>query len=158
MMSRIVVCALALAAATLSMAEEKASPASGNWKLNLEKSDFGPFPAPESIVQKVEDRAEDIKVEQVSMVNGEEQRFSFVSVKGGKENVHSLNGMEFHSKIWDEEAGGTREETLLTLPDGTKVDIKAKTTFSEDGKTKTQKLDFSSAMGEASQTLVYDKQ
>jgi hypothetical protein len=129
----------------------------GNWKLSGAKSDFGPFPAPSAITQKITHAEPNLKVEVKVSSDMGDMEFTANYTTDGKESTYpGLGGSEAKSTAkWD-------GETLLMETKGafgdTPYSMKDKWSVSEGGKVLTIVRHFSSAMGEADQKLVFDKQ
>jgi hypothetical protein len=129
----------------------------GSWKLNASKSDFGQFPAPSSMTQKITHADPKLTVE-VKMAN-DRGEFEFTSsyTTDGKESVNQgFGGSETKSVAkWD-------GEVLLVDSKGAFGDneytMKDKWTLTEEGKILTILRHFSSGMGEVDQRMVFDKQ
>ncbi len=129
----------------------------GTWKLNPAKSDFGQFPAPGSMTQKVTQTEPKLAV-QVKM-SGDQGEFEFSTnyTTDGKESTNpGFGGAETKSTAkWD-------GETLLIETKGAMGDnaftMKDKWTLSEGGKVLIIQRHFSSQMGEVDQKMVLDKQ
>ncbi len=128
----------------------------GNWKLNVDKSDFGQFPPPASLTQQIthEDPAMKLTVK-MSTDNGDFD-FEMVISTDGKETTNTIGESEMKSVAkWD-------GDTLVVKTKGTfgdnEVTIDDKYTLSGDGKTLTQVRHFASAQGELDQKLIFEKQ
>jgi hypothetical protein len=129
---------------------------SGDWKMNVSKSDFGPFPAPISFTEKIthQDPALKILVKQTSERGERESEMNYST--DGKETTNEIRGnaMKCTAK-W--------EGDVLTLEvkgsfNGSDFTIEERLSLSAEGKTLTVKRHMSSAMGEADQTMVLEKQ
>jgi hypothetical protein len=146
---------LALIAVSAGMA---ATPdLTGDWKLNSAKSDFGQFPAPSSMTQKVTHAEPKVTVE-IKMASdmGEFALNNTYSTDGKETTNQGFGGSEAKSVAkWD-------GETLLIDTKGTFGDtaytMKDKWTLSEGGKVLTIVRKYSSAMGDIDQKIVLDKQ
>ncbi|SPE31082.1 conserved exported hypothetical protein [Candidatus Sulfopaludibacter sp. SbA3] len=146
---------LALIAASVSFAA--APDFTGTWKLNPAKSDFGPFPAPSSMTQKVSHAEPKLAVE-VKMA-GDQGEFEFKQsyTTDGKECVNQgFGGSESKSVLkWD-------SDTLVIDTKGAFGDnaytMKDKWSLSEGGKVLTILRHFSGGMGDTDQRIVFDKQ
>jgi hypothetical protein len=128
----------------------------GTWKLNVSKSDFGPFPAPISSTWKVthEDPALKIEISQTSAQGEFSAELSYTT--DGKESTNTMRGAPVKSIVkWDQDA--LTLDSKFTMG-GNDIEIKDRWTVSEDGKALTVKRRFSSSQGELDQTVVYEKQ
>jgi len=146
---------LAILAASIGFA---ASPdLTGNWKLNASKSDFGQFPAPTAMTQKVSHAEPKLTVETKMTTDQGEMAFTSNYTTDGKETTNQgFGGSEVKSTAkWD---GGT----LVIDSKGSFGDnpytMKDKWGLSEDGKVLTITRRFSSGMGDIDQKMVFEKQ
>ena len=144
------VCSLALA-----LAQSKPN-FSGNWKLNNSKSDFGPMPAPQSITSRIDHKEPNLKIATTWVGDQGERTFEFGYTTDGKETTNSFGNAEIKSKAtWE---GSTLLIASKGSTDSGEFTIKDKMSLSEDGKTFTLVRAFAGPMGEATQTLVHEKQ
>jgi hypothetical protein len=147
--------AFALLAASAAFAA--APDLGGSWKLNGSKSDFGQFPAPSSLTQKITHAEPNLKVETKMSSDMGDMEFSANYTTDGKETTNQgFGGSEAKCTAkWD-------GETLLMETKGafgdTAFTMKDKWNLSEGGKVLTVLRHFSSAMGDADQKLVFEKQ
>ncbi len=149
-------CALALALALVVVPALAKPNFSGDWKVNVSKSEFGPMPPPTSMTGKV--THEEPKLKLVAKQSGERGDFEYEMnySTDGKETTNELRGNTMKSVAkWDGEelvinTKGTFGDNEITILD--------RMSLSTDGKTLTLKRHFSSAMGEADQTLILEKQ
>ena len=141
----------------LGAADKKAFNGTGTWKLNVDKSDFGPMPPTKSQVMTIKESEGKIIVD--NNVEGEMGQMEMHMVlEKGKESVNEVMGMEFHTTL-TEVAEGQQEETWAELPNGGgKFEIKSISKISDDGKVLTQDVNMKSPMGEGTQKLIFDKQ
>ncbi len=156
---RLGICAMVaiLAAAFSAPAAEKAYDGTGTWKLNIEKSDFGPMPAPKSQVMTVKESGDKVEIDSKSESDMGPMDMH-MSLTKGKDSVNEVMGMEFHTLIKDTPEGRS-DESWAELPGGAgKFEYKAQSKLSSDGKVITQDVWMKSPMGEANQKLVFDKQ
>jgi len=129
----------------------------GNWKLNATKSDFGQFPAPSAMTQKISHAEPKLTVE-INMTS-DMGEFAFTSnyTTDGKECTNQgFGGSEAKSTAkWD-------GDTLVIDTKGSFGDnpytMKDKWSLSEDGKVLTILRRFSSSMGDVDQKIILDKQ
>jgi len=150
---RLVTLALIAASAALAAAPDF----SGTWKLDSAKSDFGQFPAPASMTQKVTHAEPKLAVETKMASDQGDMEFKSTYTTDGKEAVNTgFGGAENKSTLkWD-------GETLLIETKGAFGDapftMKDKWVLSEGGKVLTIQRHFSSGMGEMDQRMVFTKQ
>jgi hypothetical protein len=146
------------AALCLSAADEKkAYDGTGTWKLNVDKSDFGPMPPTKSEVMIVKETATEVDIE-TKVESDMGPMDMHMKLTKGKESVNEVMGMEFHTKLTDTPEG-RMDESWADLPNGGgKFEYKALSKLSGDGKVLTQEVAMKSPMGDANQKLVFDKQ
>ncbi len=128
----------------------------GDWKLNLSKSDLGQMPPPSSMTQKVthEDPKLKVAVKQSSDMGDFDWEANYTT--DGKECVNTIRDNEAKSVVkWEGEALTFDTKGKFGDNDFT---MKDKWTLSADGKVLTVERHFSSAMGEGDQKLVFEKQ
>lgn len=130
---------------------------SGDWKLNTSKSDFGQFPAPSTMTQKMSHAEPKLTVEvKMANDNGEFEFKSNYTTDGKECTNQGFGGSEAKSVLkWDGE--NLVVETKGTFGDNAYT-MKDKWTLSGDGKVLTILRHFSSGMGEMDQKLILDKQ
>ena len=150
---------LVLAAAIWASAadDKKAFDGSGTWKLNVDKSDFGPMPPTKSQVMTVKENGDKVEVDQ-KVESDMGPMDTHMSLTKGKDSVNEIMGMEFHTLLTDTPEG-QKNESWAELPNGAgKFEMKALSKLSDDGKVLTQEIWMKSPMGEANQKLVFEKQ
>jgi hypothetical protein len=154
---RAAVTILAVALCASAADEKKAFNATGTWKLNVDKSDFGPMPPSKSQVMTIKESGD--KVETDIKAESDMGVMDFhMSVTKGKDSVNDVMGMEFHTMLTDVPEG-QQNESWAELPNGGgKFEQKMVSKLSEDGKVLTEEVWMKSPMGEANQKLVFDKQ
>ena len=141
--------------AALSFAQSQTD-FSGNWKLNLGKSEYGMLPPPESRSDKIEQTKEGIS-DSVSAVN-QQGKMDYVIkfTTDGKENAVTAGGRNVKiTAVWD---GPALVVTQKLDFQGQEVVAKAKWTLSDDKSTLTQTVHLTSPMGEMDQKVVFEKQ
>lgn len=128
----------------------------GDWKLNATKSDFGQFPAPSSMSQKITHEDPSLKIAvKMSTDNGDfdwEANYK----TDGTETVNQFGPNESKSKsVWE-------ADTLVIDTKGQFGDnefkMQDKWELSPDGKTITIRRHWSSSQGEMDQKIVLEKQ
>lgn len=128
----------------------------GDWKMNAAKSEFGQFPAPSSMTQKITHEDPALKVAtKMATDNGDfDMEASYTT--DGKESTNQFGPNQMKSVLkWDgdiltAETKGRFGDNDFTLTD--------KWELSADGKTLTIRRHWASAMGEMDQKIVLDKQ
>ena len=129
---------------------------SGDWKLNISKSDFGQMPAPNSMTQKVSHEDPKLKVAVKSSSERGDFEYEMNYTTDGKECTNEIRGNPMKSTLkWDGDA--LVIESTGRFGDN-EFKMRGKWTLSADGKTLTLESHFSSAMGEGDQKQVLEKQ
>jgi hypothetical protein len=151
----------ALAGASFAQQETNYS---GTWKLNVDKSDFGPVPGPSSETQVIEQSGETIKVKVHAQTEQGKTEFLMTLLTDGKEVAIPADDplahpapeatLEAMTASWDGAVLVVNEK--LTYG-GDPVSGVARYTLSPDGKVLTVHSDYTSQMGDASRTFVFDK-
>ncbi len=159
MKRRILILAAVVAAAAFASPADKPD-LSGEWKLNVEKSNFGPMPGPDSQVRTIDHKDPSLSVKDVRV--GGAQGDATTEMKfttDGKETANTVktpNGdLELKTTItWEEK----------TLVANTKLDIQGmdisvveKWELSEDGKVLTLNGKISTPQGDFETSQVFDK-
>lgn len=129
---------------------------SGDWKLNVDKSDFGPMPPPTSQTMKIQHDDPNLKVTtQRSSAQGDDTNDAKYTTDG-KEAVNTIQGQETKTTAnWD--GDNLVMNTKLDFQ-GNAITISRKWTMSEDGKSLTDAMHITSPQGEFDIKQVYDKQ
>ena len=128
----------------------------GDWKLNLSKSDMGQMPPPSSMTQKIthEDPKLKVAVKQSSDMGDFDWEANYTT--DGKECVNTIRDNEAKSVVkWDGDA--LLFETKGKFGDND-FSMKDKWTLSADGKVLTVERHISSGFGEGDQKLIFEKQ
>jgi hypothetical protein len=129
---------------------------SGTWKMDPDKSVFGPTPPPTSMTLIVDHRDPDISVNQSSTGPEGDQNISSKYSTDGKETVNNFMGTDIKSKAhWD---GKVLMIDSSLDAGGTPVKVTSKWSLSDDGKTFTDVVSISSAQGDLEITYVLNKQ
>ncbi len=129
---------------------------SGTWKLNLAKSDFGPLPAPTSRTDVIEHNDPNLKDSSNADTAQGKQEYTANYATDGKEVTNKMGPREVKSTAtWE---GNNLVVNSKTSFNDNDITIKSIWTLSDDGKTLTQNVHFTSPMGEADQKAVYEKQ
>jgi hypothetical protein len=143
------------AAASIAMAADKPD-FSGNWKLDADKSVFGPMPPPTSLTSKIDHKDPDLAVTTSQSGPQGDRTDTMKYSTDGKETINSMMGNDVKSKaVW-------QEKTLVITSNanlgGADVKFTSKFTLSDDGKTLTQLLSISAPQGDFDLTYVLVKQ
>jgi hypothetical protein len=148
-----------LALLTLAFAPLQAQAKSdfnGTWKANISKSDFGPAPPPDRIVQKIVHRDPSLKVHFVQTGGPGDMTFDLVYTTDGKECVNHMGDNEIRSTFkWE---GDDLVADSKGSFDGNDFTAKDRWSLSGGGKTMTVERHIASAGGDFDMKLVFDKQ
>jgi hypothetical protein len=143
------------AAANMAVAGDKPD-FSGSWKMDADKSVFGPMPPPTSMSCKIDHKDPDLNIVQSQSGAQGDQTMTFKYSTDGKETTNSLMGNDVKSKAaWD---GKTLVVNSSLDAGGTQVKLTSKYSLSDDGKTLTQALSISAPQGDFDLTYVLVKQ
>lgn len=126
----------------------------GTWLLDVEKSNFGPNPAPSDLTFKITASGEDFTVTQ-SGGGAAEVVLKFNTA--GKAVVNEMPGARMTSTHRWEGKALLGELKIVANSDGHEVTFKDRSTYSADGKVMTMKRDISGPMGEAQMTMVMNR-
>lgn len=146
-----------------SLAQEQPN-LSGTWKLNVQKSDFGPVPGPTSQTDVIEQDARRVKIDVSSEGEQGKRQFTFTLVTDGKEVAIPADAPGAHpaaevtmqsiSSAWENGALVVHEKLTYGTEPVTGVSHYA---LSSDGKVLTISSDYQSQMGDATRTFVFEK-
>ena len=129
---------------------------SGNWKMNLAKTDTGPMPAPEKYEQKIDHKDPSLKstVNQVGQMG--EFTYDLTYTTDGAECVNKIRGNDVKGNVvWEGEK--LKFSSKMNFQ-GADVSFLEKWTISADGKVLTIERHITSSQGEIDVKLVFDKQ
>jgi hypothetical protein len=129
---------------------------SGTWKLNVAKSDFGPLPGPDSRTDVITHKDPSMTDEVVAEGAQGKQQYTAKYTTDGKEVTNQIGPYDVKSTLkWD--GSNLVISAKFKISD---ADVTAQSTWSlsADGKTITINAHFVSAMGEADQKIVLEKQ
>ena len=143
------------AAASVAMAADKPD-FSGNWKMDADKSTFGPMPPPTSMTSKISHKDPDLSIETSSSGPQGDRTDTMKYSTDGKETTNTMMGNDVKSKaVW-------QDKTLVITSNanfgGADVKLTLKYSLSDDGKTLTQLLSISAPQGDFDLTYVLVKQ
>jgi hypothetical protein len=128
----------------------------GEWKVNIDKSDYGPMPPPQSVSLKIDHKDPEMKVATTQNGDQGEMKFDATYSTDGKETTNLMGPMQVKSTaVWE------GDELVMTSKidvNGMDIGIKGKWTLSEDGKTLTQSSHLTSPQGEFDMKQVLEKQ
>lgn len=145
-----------IAAATgMALAADKPD-FSGSWKMDADKSVFGPMPPPTSMTRKIDHKDPAMSVEQSQSGPQGDQNTSMKYSTDGTETTNSLMGSDVKSKaVWE---GKTLVITSAANFGGADVKLTDKWALADDGKTLTDVMSISMAQGDFEITFVLVKQ
>ena len=142
------------AAAQMALAADKPD-FSGSWKMDADKSTFGPMPPPTAMSRKIDHKDPAISVEE-SRSGAQDMTMTMKYSTDGKETTNSLMGNDVKSKaVWE---GKTLVITSAANFGGSDVKLVDKWTLADDGKTLTDVQAISAPQGDFELTWVLVKQ
>jgi hypothetical protein len=146
--------ALLFAAGTLVAADKPNF--SGEWKLNLEKSSFGPMPAPASQIMKIEhDDPKFVSTSDQESADGQKMSVTMKYTTDGSESVNDFRGAPAKvSAKWEGEA--LIVNTKLDFQ-GMEIKIVNTMKMASDGKTITAVAKIETPQGDFESTSVMEK-
>jgi hypothetical protein len=129
----------------------------GTWKANINKSDFGALPAPDSQTDVITHKEPDLKVNVATSGQMGDMTYDLVFTTDGKECTNDRGDMfkSTSTAKWD------GDQLVIDTKgnfNGTDFTSKEKWTLSDDGKTLTLDRHINSAMGEFDQKVLFEKQ
>lgn len=128
---------------------------SGEWNLNPAKSDFGPMPAPEKMIRKIEHKDPDLKITTTTASQGNERTNETVFKTDGSESVNKYGQSEARSIVkWE---GSNLTVATKREIQGMTIEQNEKWTLSEDGKTLTVDGNIKAPQGELTLKMVMEK-
>ena len=147
--------ALAGLAATLASAADKPN-FTGSWKMNSEKSDFGPVPPPEKMERTIKHEDPKLNVNSMSVGPQGENKTEANYTTDAKDSVNKMNGMEVKSvAAWD---GSNLTIKYKREAQGMEISFVENWTLSADGKVLTVVNNLSTPQGDFVLKMVMDKQ
>lgn len=137
------------AAATAAWGHKKPD-FSGTWKVNGQKTDYGVMPGPRSTTLNIEHKDPDLKL---AMTGGSGERaLNLAFTTDGSECTNYVGDTAVTSKVnWDGAALAMEHRAGSVL-------VRDRWSLSEDGRVLTIVRKWSGSEGEATQTIVSDKQ
>jgi len=143
------------AAAGMAVAADKPD-FSGDWKMDADKSAFGPIPAPTSMTRKIDHKDPELTVATSTAGPQGDQNTTAKYSTDGKETTNSLMGNDVKSKAaWE---GKTLVITSTANLGGADIKFTQKWALSDDGRTLTDVTSISAPQGEFEMTYVLVKQ
>ena len=128
---------------------------SGNWKLNVDKSDFGPMPKPEKADYVIVHKDPEMNVKQSAVTQMGEMTSDVKILTDGTEFTNTVRGQEVKGTAkWD---GTTLVVTQKLEIQGNVITFVQRWSLSEDGKSITQDVTITTPQGELKTKAVLDK-
>jgi hypothetical protein len=143
------------AAAGMALAADKPD-FSGDWKLDPDKSVFGPIPPPTAMTRKVDHKDPALTVNEARSGAQGDMNVVMKYSTDGKETTNSLMGNDMKSKAsWE---GKTLVIASTANFGGADVKLTDKWSLSDDGKTLTDVQAISAPQGDFEMTMILVKQ
>lgn len=133
---------------------------SGTWKMDPAKSDFGPMPAPESIVMVIDHAEPSLKVAATQKGPMGDASNNSIYTTDGKENLNKARGPagEQDVKSTTKWAGSTLQTKRTLEAQGMSIDIDETMELAADGKTLTMTRQINTPQGSFTSKAVFTKQ
>lgn len=129
---------------------------SGTWKMNIEKSEFGPIPKPNKFESKIQHKDPELKINTVQAGEHGEMTTDVLFMTDGNETTNKIGAGEMKSKAkWDGK--------ILIIDSkmdfqGTEVSISEKWDIAEDGKSMTIDRILNTPQGDLPMKVIMEKQ
>ena len=148
-------CAAAIAIFSCTALAEKPN-FSGDWSLNIDKSNLGPMPPPTSMTRKVDHSDPAMSMTQATVGSPQgDQTFTLKITTDGKESTNEMMGTQAKTKaLWE---GNTLVINVAFEIQGTEIKLTEKWALSDDGKTLTDNTHFVIPQGEFDLVYVLNK-
>jgi hypothetical protein len=129
---------------------------SGDWTLNMDKSNLGPMPPPQSMTRKVEHNDPSMTMTQATVGSPQgDQTFTLKISTDGKETTNEMMGTQAKTKAtWE---GDTLVINVVLEVQGTEVKLTEKWSLTDGGKTLTDNTHFVIPQGEFDLSYVMNK-
>ncbi len=131
---------------------------SGEWKLNTEKSEFGPAPAPSSRTDKIVHKDPSMKITRTQTLNGNQGTSELTCTTDGKDCDVAISGAAAKFSATFQWVDNVLTFDAKSTYNGGPLTIHEKWALSPDGKTITIQRHLAVSIGEVDQTLVLEKQ
>lgn len=164
---KILFAALLILTGTTATFQAQTAPAAkpdftGNWKLNVGKSDYGQVPPPTSETNIVTQTEDDFKVALTQTGQVGDQNYTLTFKVGGAETPMAADAFAANSefRILSSKAewkGPVLVITQKAMYQGGPLEISSRWSLSDDGKVITKITSFSLSQGDYSTTTVYEK-
>ena len=140
--------------ASLGIAADKPN-FTGSWKLDPDKSTFGPIPPPSSMTRKIDHTDPALNLTEDRSGPQGDQTLVFKYSTDGKETTNELMGNPVKATaVWD---GGSLVINMKADFGGNEIKLTDKWTLSDDGKTLTDAQHIAAPQGEIDITYVMKK-
>jgi hypothetical protein len=148
------VLALALASAAALQAKPNFG---GAWKLDVNKSDFGPLPAPSSMTREIRHDEPNLHIKTVTVTGQGEISAELKYTTDGKPSTNSTRMGEVKgTAAWEGETLVVRY--AIQSPQAGEIKFEDRWTLSADGKVTKVLTRMSGSFGETERRLIFDKQ
>ena len=129
---------------------------SGSWKVNVAKSSFGAFPAPDKYTRVIEHKEPTLKIEEAQASERGEWTAVMNLATDGKETRSEIRGNELKSiSKWDGDVLVVKSKLSFN---GTEVELNDRMTLSEDKRTMTVQRKIEAPQGTMEQSMVFERQ
>ena len=153
--SLMILLAVASLSAALAMGADKPD-FSGSWKMNAEKSDFGPMPAPDKLEQTITHADPSLTVNSVTAGPQGDSKSELKYTLDGKDSINTVRGAEFKSvAAWDGDRIVIKSKREVQ---GMEISLVETWSLSKDGKVLSVVRQASTPQGDFTLTTVMDKQ
>ena len=147
-------CLVALLTASLAAAADKPD-FSGDWKMNIEKSSFGPVPPPTSYTRKVTHQEPSVTIADEQKGGTGDQSVSHTYTTDGKQVSYQMNGADVKAAAsWDGDALVVRSNVDAG---GIAISIAEKMTLSEGNHKLTDTIKLATPMGDLDLIYIFEK-
>ena len=161
MKKTLVASSLILVLAAVSALAQDAKPNfSGTWNMDLSKSDFGPVPAPDSLVAVIEHKEPSVKITTTQKGQQGEIVNERILTTDGKENTNKMRMMGGEQEIKSTSKWNGKKLTTAFKLDvqGAPVEFNDAWELSDDGKVMTIVRDIKTPQGDFTTKTVFSKQ
>jgi hypothetical protein len=159
-MKNILSAAGAILLVTVSALAQNAPPNfSGNWTLDLAKSDFGPAPPPDSVVMTIDHKEPTLKSTTVQKSSQGDATNDSTITTDGKENVNKLRAAGIDQDVKSKSKwSGTKLTTERVMEiQGMSIGMNDAWELSADGKVLTIVRQINTPQGDFSTTMLFNK-
>lgn len=148
-----------LAAACFTAPADSKPDFSGEWKLNVDKSNFGPMPAPTTATRKIVHKDPDVNIESSQSGPQGDMTTNIKFTTDGKETTNTINTPNGDIEIkttgsWDGKEIKTNNKLNIQ---GMDITSEERMSLSEDGKVMTNTQKISTPQGDFETSMVFEK-